>query len=149
MPNYVFECEEHGEFDEFISMSEYGDLKKKEGDACYPCHECKTLSKRKYDGVPFGRVGGHSTGGNERSYNYMHGAEENWMKDEVKNIKENVLSQKGQSQGASPYSTYTCDDPLAAGFKKTDSKTAKARMEAAKKVQKAVKTQNKRQKDES
>jgi|15BtaG_2_1085339.scaffolds.fasta_scaffold00342_11 predicted nucleic acid-binding Zn ribbon protein len=149
MPIYSFECKEHGKFEELISMEAYGKLEKIDGVQHTPCEECKAPSPRVYDGVGFGRMGGHYTGGHERSYNYVQSAEENWLKDEVKNIKEGVLSKEGQEKSGSPYAKYTCTDPEAAGLKKTDAKTAKQRMEAAKKTNKAVKATSKRLKDEN
>ena len=149
MPFYSFKCEEHGKFTELFSMEKYGELEEIDGDSHAPCEECGAPSRRVFDGVGLGRMGGHHTGGHERSYNYMQGAEENWLKDEVRNIKDGVLSKEGQEKSGSPYAHYACTNPEAAGLKKTDSKTARQRMEAAKKSDKAVKAASKRLKDEN
>jgi len=143
MPYYEFECEEHGSFEEFQLMSEYTGM--------FECPQCNAECTRAGDDITIsmGRMGGHTTGGNERSYGYMQGAEENWLKDEIKHIKKDVLSQEAQQKGASPYSNFMVTDPAAAGFKKVDSKTAKKRMENAKKFVKDVQTKNEAQKKDS
>tara|TARA_R110000751_G_scaffold127716_2_gene229810 strand:- start:445 stop:903 length:459 start_codon:yes stop_codon:yes gene_type:complete len=151
MPFYKFECKEHGAFEDLLSMDEYTSLEKDDvdGQSLCPCEECGAPSRRVMDGAPMLRMGGERTGGQERSYNYVQGAEENWLKDEVKNIKEGVLSKEGQEKSGSPYAHYTCSDPEAAGLKKTDAKTAKERMKAAKKSRQAVQAASKRLKDEN
>ena len=131
MPTYSFNCSSHGEFNENCPWEEY-----KAKDDKWECPECGEPCKRVWAGkAPMVRIGNPETHAVKRSYNYIQGSEENWMRDEVRNIKDNVLSQEGQSK-SSPYSTFQVSDPEALGFKKVDEGEARQRMEAAKKSKK-------------
>jgi len=135
---YHHKCEEHGIFEVFTtSWAEYDELtevygRTEDNTLTVPCPDCSGVSRRDYSqGVAHGQVKGGSLYATE---NYRRGAEENWLRNEVKNTKEIV---HGQKEGAkSPYSNYTVKDdvtPESMGMKKVSMDEAKQRGEAAKK----------------
>ena len=124
MPTYSFNCSSHGEFEDIIKWEDY-----KANDDRWECPECGVACERVWAGKgPMVRVGNPETHAVERNYGYVKGSEENWMRDEVKNIKDNILPNQ-----KSPYSTFQITDPEAVGFKKVSDSEARARMESAKK----------------
>ena len=81
-----------------------------------------------------------------RTNRYRAGAEEEWMRNEVNNSKN--INNRGGSMPVRPYTNFSLNNPEAAGFKKTDTNTAKKRSDSARKTvgDKWEKVQNARKK---
>jgi putative FmdB family regulatory protein len=127
MATYAFNCSSHGEFEENVQWEDY-----KAKDSKWECPECGEACERVWAGkAPMCRVGNPETHAVKRNYSYIQGSEENWMRDEVRNIKDNVLPNQ-----KTPYSTFQITDPEAVGFRKVSDTEARSRMEAAKKSKK-------------
>lgn len=128
MGNYHHACEEHGVFEVYTtSWSAYEELndvygRGEGGSLTVPCPDCSGVSPRDYSAGVASVKGGMGLYNQE---NYRRGAEQRWLKNEVKNTKE-VLKFKDHS----PYSKMMLD-PEKAGAERVSEKTAKARADGA------------------
>lgn len=135
---YHHTCKKCGQTTELdMTVSEYDELDDKfgvseGGNRRLPCdvEGCDGWSERDYGfGVAAGIVKGGTLYHTKR---FRAGAEEEWMRNEVSNSRR--INQRGGASDVRPYSNYRLTNPEAAGFKKSDSETAKQRADAAKKT---------------
>lgn len=133
MPQYDHKCTKCGpvlvETESFSSYEKYEEVYglSEGGDIRVPCPGCGEWAPRDYS---TGVAAVHITGGHKyTTHSYRSGAEESWMKDEVKNVKE-ILRFK---EGKAPYSHMTVD-PADIGLKKVSMEEAKRKAKATQEI---------------
>lgn len=139
---YHHTCTECGQTTELdMTISEYDELEEdfglaENGNRRIPCDnvDCKGWSERDYG---FGVAASIVKGGTlYQTKRYRAGAEEEWIRNEIGNSKKVLKHGSATHKGKliRPYTNYAIKDPEAAGFKKVDQDTARARADAAKKT---------------